>query len=178
MEFSLTRCFEILERTPTVLRTLLHGLPDDWVMQNEGEKTWSPYDIVGHLIHGERTDWIARARIILSDGPQKTFTPFDRFAMFDESKGKSLSQLLDEFESLRTENLRTLRSLGITPEQFSRTAQHPSLGQVTMRNLLATWTVHDLNHLHQMTRVMAKQYKSEVGPWVQFLGVMHCGESK
>lgn len=178
MDLSLPRCFEILERTPVVLRSLLHGLTDDWVMQNEGENSWSPYDIVGHLVHGEKTDWIARARIILSDGPQKTFTPFDRFAMFSESKGKSLNQLLDEFESLRAENLRTLGSFNITSEKLDRTAQHPSLGLVTMRNLLATWTVHDLNHLHQMTRVMAKQYKTEVGPWVEYLGVMHCGAAK
>lgn len=177
MNLSLPHCLEILERTPAVLRSILHGLSDEWVMQNEGEKSWSPYDIVGHLIHGERTDWIARMRIILSDGPEKTFTPFDRFAMFEESKGKSLSQLLDEFASLRADNLRTFRSYGITPEQFNRTAQHPTLGVVTMKNLLATWTVHDLNHIHQMTRVMAKQYKSEVGPWVQYLGVMHCGVS-
>jgi hypothetical protein len=172
MEFDLAAATAILERTPPTLRALLHGLPDAWTSPNEGPDTWSPYDIVGHLIHGERTDWIPRARIIL-DRTGQPFERFDRFAQFRESRGKTLAQLLDEFDSARTRNLETLREWRLTDAELDLPGTHPELGAVTLRQLLATWAAHDLNHLHQMARVMAVQYRDAVGPWRQYLGVMH-----
>jgi len=173
MNFDLNNSLAILRRTPDVLETLLKDLPEPWTMHNEGGKSWSPYDVVGHLIHGEKTDWIARTKIVLFEGPEKTFTPFDRFAQFKDSQGKTLNQLLAEFRTLRLANLKTLEGFKITDEMLDKTAQHPSLGKVTLRNLLATWTAHDLNHIYQIVRVMAKHYKTEVGPWSQYLRLVN-----
>ncbi|HEX2896999.1 MAG TPA: DinB family protein [candidate division Zixibacteria bacterium] len=173
MNFDLNQALAILRRTPDVLETLLKDLPEPWTMQNEGGKSWSPYDVIGHLIHGEKTDWIDRTKIVLFEGPDKTFTPFDRFAQFQESQGKSLNQLLAEFRTLRLANLKTLEGFKITADMLDKTAMHPSLGKVTLRNLLATWTAHDLNHIYQIVRVMAKHYKTEVGPWSQYLRLVN-----
>ena len=166
MKFTLEKSYEILERTPTVLRSLLSGLSDDWIMNNEGPETFSPYDVIGHLIHGEKTDWRDRTIMILEHGTEKTFIPFDRFAQFEASKGKSLTNLLDDFEKLRGESIKWLRSLNLTEEEFDKKGVHPALGQVTLRQLLSTWVIHDLTHIAQITRVMAKQYKDEIGPWI------------
>jgi hypothetical protein len=171
LKFDLEKSILILERTPAVLEQLLRGLPDDWVMHNEGGDTWSPYDIMGHLIHGERTDWMTRAKMIL-DGQHKTFPVFDRTAMFEESKGKSLADLLAEFKSVRAENLKTLRSLNLSGKDFDKTGMHPRFGKVTLSQLLSTWTIHDLTHLAQISRVMAKQYKEEIGPWLEFFRIV------
>jgi hypothetical protein len=178
-EFSLTDAVAVLTRTPATLNALLRGLPNTWVMSNEGRSSegkdsWSAFDIVGHLIAGERTDWMPRARIILQNGESRPFDPFDRFAQQRESQGKSLEQLLDEFARLRAENLAALRTLNLKPEDFSRRGRHPALGVVTLSELLATWAVHDLTHLHQLSRVMAHQYRDAVGPWSAYLGVLHC----
>ena len=172
MEFELAKGVAVLERTPATLRALLSGLPDDWTAPNEGPDTWSPYDIVGHLIHGERTDWIARAEIVLAQEPERRFTPFDRFAQFRDSQGKSLAQLLDEFAHLRAKNLETMRGWRLTERQLDLEGEHPELGRVTLRQLLATWVAHDLGHLSQITRVMAKQYRDAVGPWRKYLTIM------
>lgn len=173
MKFSLDKSYEILERTPSVLRTLLTGLSDDWIMNNEGPETFSPYDVIGHLIHGEKTDWRDRTIMILEHGTAKSFVPFDRFAQFEASKGKSLTTLLDEFEKIRATNLAWLKSLNLTEEDFDKMGSHPSLGQVTLHQLLSTWVIHDLTHIAQVTRVMAKQYKDEIGPWLEFFRIMN-----
>jgi hypothetical protein len=170
MEFHLEEGIDILRRTPETLRVMLKDLPPAWATNNEGENTWSPYDVVGHLIHGEEADWIPRARIILEHGEAQAFTPFDRFAQFEKSKGKSLNELLDEFASLRQNNLAALADLHLTPEQLSLPGKHPELGNVTLGQLLATWAAHDLTHLHQVSRVMAHQYREVVGPWTRYLG--------
>jgi hypothetical protein len=172
MEFSLEGTIALLAHTPVALNALLRGLPDAWTLANEGENTWSAFDILGHLIHGERTDWIPRTKIILQSSEAQTFTPFDRLAQQRESKGKSLPQLLDEFAVLRDENLRELRSLNLL--DLERLGRHPSLGRVTLSQLLAAWVVHDLSHLHQISRVFAHQYRDAVGPWSVYLGVLHC----
>ena len=172
MKFDLQKSILILQRTPAVLESLLRDLPDDWVMPNEGENTFSPFDVVGHLLHGEKTDWMARLRIILSDGPDKAFTPYDRFAQLEESRGKTINQLLDEFKALRAANMEVLMSISFQPADFDRTGIHPKFGPVTLRHLLSTWTVHDLSHIAQITRVMCKQYKEEVGPWIEFLPIL------
>lgn len=172
VDFSIPKSIAILERTPAVLRSLLIDLPDEWTMHNEGGETWSPYDIVGHYIHGEKTDWIPRMRIILSDKDNKIFEPFDRFAQFEQSRGKTLTQLLDDFAVLRNKNLDILRSAGITEKMLEKTGVHPAFGTVTLRQLLATWVAHDLNHIGQIARVMATQYKEQIGPWVEFLGIL------
>ena len=172
MKFDSNRSYEILERTPVVLRTLLDGLNDEWLMNNEGPDTFSPFDVLGHLIHGEKTDWVIRARIILAAGIPEPFEPWDRFAQFEASKGKTLHQLLDEFTALRKENLSWLRSLRLSEKDLDKTGLHPSLGEVSLRNLLATWVVHDLTHIAQVTRVMAKQYKEEIGPWTEFFRIL------
>lgn len=171
MEFDLNKTFEILERTPKVLNELLPDLSGDWTKNNEGDDTWSPYDIIGHLIHGEHTDWMGRLNIILSDG-DKHFIPFDRTAMFKESEGKSLHQLLDEFSELRINNLEKLRSLKLSEDDLNRTGIHPAFGEVTLKQLLSTWTIHDLTHIAQITRVMAKQYKEAIGPWIAYFRVL------
>lgn len=172
MDFDLANGTTVLERTPATLRVLLSGLPEGWTVANEGPDTWSPYDVVGHLVHGERTDWIPRAQIILAQDTGRSFTPYDRFAQFRESQGKTLAQLLDELADLRAKNLATLRGWRLTDAQLSLEARHPELGAVTMRQLLATWVAHDLGHLSQITRVMAKQYRDAIGPWRRYLGIM------
>jgi hypothetical protein len=172
MDFDLTTGIAVLDRTPRTLRAMLAGLPPAWTDATEGPETWSPYDIVGHLIHGERTDWIPRAEIILAQGPQRRFTPFDRFAQLRESRGKSLAELLDEFARLRAENVATLEGWGLTEAQLALEGEHPELGPVTLRQLLATWVAHDLEHLAQTARVMAKQYREAVGPWRAYLPLM------
>lgn len=173
MNFGLDKSYEILERTPSVLRTLLSGLSDDWIMNNEGPDTFSPYDVVGHLIHGDKTDWRDRTVMILEHGTEKTFVPFDRFGQFEASKGKSLATLLDEFEKLRSDRLTWLKSLKLNEDDFDKRGTHPDLGEVTLRQLLSTWVIHDLTHIAQITRVMAKQYKSEIGPWIEYFRIMN-----
>jgi DinB family protein len=173
-EFKLDETIAVLTRTPATLDALLRGLPESWVRSNEGKDTWSAFDIVGHLIVGERTDWMPRARIILKSGEARPFDPFDRFAQLKESQNKSLEQLLDDFTHLRRENLAALRALNLQPEDFSRRGTHPALGVVTLSQLLATWAVHDLTHVHQLSRVMAHQYRDAVGPWSAYLGVLQC----
>lgn len=173
MEFKLQQAIEILERTPIVVETMLHGLSEDWINNNEGPQTWNAFDIVGHYIEGERTDWIPRMQIILSDRFDKSFEPFDRFAQFENSKGKTLDELLDEFKILRKQNLQTLQSTEINEEILNKTGIHPKFGSVTLRQLIASWVVHDLTHIHQLSRVMAKQYEEEVGPWKEFMGVLN-----
>jgi hypothetical protein len=172
MIYTLEKSYQILERTPSVLKTLLTDLNDEWVINNEGPDTFSPYDVIGHLIHGEKTDWAARTKIILEFGLSKPFTPWDRFAQYEESKDKTLRQLLNEFEIVRKENLSWLKSLKLTEADLEKKGMHPKLGEVTLRNLLATWVVHDLTHLAQITRVMAKQYKEEMGPWPEFFRIL------
>src|SRR5215213_9329619 len=172
MDFDLTDGIAILERTPHALRAMLAGLPAAWTDADEGPETWSPYVIVGHLIHGERTDWMARARIILAQGPERRFEPYDRFAQFHESQGRSLAGLLDELERLRAENLATLAGWRLTDAQLALEGEHPEFGAVTLRQLLATWVAHDLGHVTQIARVMAKQYRDAVGPWRAYLPVM------
>jgi len=172
MKFNLPQAIEVLERTPIVLDTLLHGLSTEWTTNNEGGDTWSPYDVMGHLIHGEKTDWTQRMEIILSQGDNKTFASFDRFAQFEESKGKTLTQLLDEFKTAKQYNLAILKSKNLTGSDLTKTGTHPMFGTVTLEQLLATWVAHDLNHIAQISRVMAKQYKEEVGPWIEYLRIL------
>jgi len=172
MNFSLSKSIEILERTPAVLFAMLQNISADWTSNNEGGESWSVYDIVGHLIHGEKTDWIPRMEIILSDKPEKKFELFGRFAQFEESKGKTLPQLLDEFKQLRTKNIEQLLSKKLTLKNLEEKGIHPAFGEITLAQLLSTWTVHDLNHIAQISRVMAKQYKPEVGPWVEYLKIL------
>jgi len=172
MNFSVSSSLEILFHTPLVLEALLKDLSDEWIYGNEGENTWSPFDIVGHLIHGEKTDWMSRLEIILDGDPDKRFKPFDRFAQFEDSQGKSLEELLSQFKSLREINLEKLKSINITDKMLDYTGVHPDFGKVTLRELLSTWVVHDLGHISQISRVMAKQYKGEVGPWMEYLPVL------
>ena len=182
-EFSLADPTAVLTRTPATLNAMLRGLPDIWVCGNEGKDTWSPYDIVGHLIIADRTDWMPRARIILENGEARPFDPFDRFAQIrmketrmKESQGKppQIDQLLDDFARLRSESLAALQALNLQPEDLTRRGTHPALGAVTLSQLLATWAVHDLTHVHQLSRVMAHQYRDAVGPWTAYLGVLQC----
>lgn len=174
MEHNLQHTISLLSRTPTALNALLRDLPETWTFSNEGGNSWNAFDVVGHLIHGERTDWMPRAKMILQHGETRAFEPFDRWAQARESQGKSLPQLLDEFARLRSENLDELRALNLRHEDFERRGQHPALGAVKLSELLATWAVHDLTHLHQISRVMAHQYREAVGPWSAYLGVMKC----
>lgn len=173
MKFSLTKSIEILERTPETLSLFLRDLSEDWTSQNEGGESWTVYDIIGHLIHGEKTDWMIRAELILSDETDKQFIPFDRFAQFKNSKGKSLASLLTEFSELRKANLEKLRKLNIEKDDLEKTGIHPVFGSVTLSQLLSAWVVHDLNHLAQIARVMAKQYQEQVGPWTAFLKIVN-----
>jgi DinB superfamily len=172
MKWELEDVTEILRRTPSTLDSLLRDLPDPWAVHNEGPETWSPYDVVGHLIHGEETDWIPRAKMILEHGETRPFEPFDRVAMFEKSKGKSIAELLDTFARLRAENLRELQQLNLTEDLLQKRGLHPELGIVTLKQLLATWVVHDLGHIRQVVRVMAKQYREEVGPWNAYLSIL------
>ena len=171
---NLRHTISLLTRTPAALDALLRGLPDTWTFRNEGANTWSAFDVLGHLIHGERTDWMPRARMILQFGESQTFESFDRLGHVPESQGKSLDQLLDEFARLRSENLRQLRALNLRQEDLARRGRHPALGVVTLSQLLATWAAHDLTHLHQISRIMAHQYRETVGPWSAYLGVLQC----
>ncbi len=174
MNFKVSQAIEVLTRTPSVLTGMLGGLSDEWVHSNYGPKTFSPYDVVGHLIHGERTDWIPRLRIILEQGERRPFDPFDRYAMYRDSQGKSMGELLTEFATLRESNIRILTGLELSADQLELRGLHPELGSVVVRQLLATWVVHDLNHTHQIAKSMAYQYREEVGPWrayVPFLSV-------
>jgi hypothetical protein len=173
-EFSLAEATEVLTRTPATVNTLLRGLPSGWVRCNEGKDSWTAFDIVGHLIVGERTDWMPRVLIVLENGEARPFDPFDRFAQLKESQDKSMEQLLDDFARLRTENLAALRALNLQPGDLTRRGRHPALGVVTLSELLATWVVHDLTHMHQLSRVMAHQYRDAVGPWRAYLGVLQC----
>lgn len=161
-----------LSRTPQILSHLLDGLPDSLIYANEGPDTWSPYDVVGHLIHGDKTDWIPRLRICLSDSTDKTFQPFDRFAQFEDSKDKTLQDLLSAFEQIRTENITALKEMNLRDEDYQRTATHPALGEVNLRQLLTTWVVHDLDHIYQVSRVLAYQFKDNVGPWKAYLRIV------
>jgi hypothetical protein len=172
MQFDIQMALPILERTPQVIEALLYGLPDEWVLRNEGPDTWNAYDVVGHLIHGEKEDWITRMQIILGEG-DKHFKPFNRTAMFEASKGKTLNQLLDEFKSLRKDNLLQLQAVNFSEELLNRTGIHPKFGTVTLKQLLSTWVVHDLTHINQITRVLGKQYEEAVGPWKEFLGILN-----
>lgn len=174
MKHNLQDTIALLTRTPAALDALLRDLPETWTFGNEGEDTWTAFDVVGHLIHGERTDWIPRARIVLQFGDTRPFESFDRLGHVRESQGKSMGQLLDEFARLRSENLRQLRALNLRQEDLELRGRHPSLGVVTLSELLATWAAHDLTHLHQVSRVMAQQYREAVGPWSAYLGVMQC----
>jgi hypothetical protein len=174
MKQNLEDTISLLSRTPATLNALLRDLPQEWTLRNEGGDSWSAFDIVGHLIHGERTDWMPRARMILEFGEAKPFEPFDRLGQVRESEGKSLPQLLDEFARLRSEKIAELHGLRLQPQDFERRGLHPALGPVTLSQLLATWAAHDLTHLHQISRVMAYQYRDAVGPWSKYLGVMHC----
>jgi uncharacterized damage-inducible protein DinB len=174
MHQTLDHTIALLARTPATLDALLRDLPETWTLQNEGETTWSAYDVIGHLIHGERTDWMPRAKRILEFGDTLAFEPFDRLAQNRESQGKTLPQLLDEFAELRAQNLAELRDMNLTAAEMPRRGRHPALGTVTLSELLATWAAHDLTHLHQISRILAHQYREAVGPWSKFLGVLQC----
>jgi hypothetical protein len=172
MEFKVHEALPILERTPLVVSLLLGNLPDSWIYQNEGGETWTPFDVIGHYIHGEKTDWIPRMNIIL-DEEDKHFVPFDRFAQFRESEGKTLDQLLDEFADLRKDNVRKLRRVQLDEETLSKKGIHPQFGEVSLKELLSSWVVHDLTHISQISRVMAKQYEEAVGPWKAYMGILN-----
>ena len=174
MEQNLENTISLLARTPATLNALLRDLPDAWTLRNEGENTWSAFDVVGHLIHADRTDWMTRAKTVMQFGPAQPFPPFDRWGHIRESQGKSLGELLDDFARLRSENLHELRSLKLEPQDLERCGQHPALGSVTLSELLATWAAHDLTHLHQISRILAGQYRQAVGPWSVYLGVLQC----
>ena len=174
MQHNLQDTISLLARTPAALNALLRDLPETWTLRNEGGETWSAFDIIGHLIHGERTDWMPRTKMILQFGETKSFEPFDRWGQERESKAKSLAQLLDEFARLRSENLNELRGLNLRSQDLEKRGRHPALGVVTLSQLLATWAAHDLTHLHQISRVMAHQYREAVGPWSAYLGVLQC----
>lgn len=178
MNFDILRSTEVLSATPPTLRAMVGSLSSEWIRSEVEDATevqdrkWHVYDVVGHLIHAEETDWIPRARIILAQGDDPTFEPFDRFAMFENSKGKSLRQLLDDFEKRREESLDTLRSWDLSEAQLDLEANHPELGKVTLRHLLATWVVHDLTHLRQIVTIMAKRYTEDVGVWKEYLSIL------
>jgi uncharacterized damage-inducible protein DinB len=175
MEQSLERTMAVLERTPAALDAMLRGLREEWTRTNEGDGTWSAFDVVVHLIHCEHDDWVRRARVILESGGEvREFPQFDRWGEIRESQSIALSKLLDRFAAVRTENLRTVREWDLSAEQLAMRGKHPALGEVTLAQLMATWAAHDLNHLHQISRVMAHQYREAVGPWLDFMGVMKC----
>lgn len=172
MDFQIDQAAEVLERTPSTLRAMLSGVSEPWVRNNYGEKTFSPFDVVGHLIHGERTDWIPRARIILEHGEARPFEPFDRYAMYEDSRGRTMAELLSTFESLRRQNLGALRAMGLGPKQLGARGTHPELGAVTLRDLLAAWVCHDLNHIAQISKAMAHQYRDQVGSWRAYMSIL------
>jgi uncharacterized damage-inducible protein DinB len=172
MNFELDGAQEILRSTPVTLRALLAGLSDPWITARRSTDEWSALDVVGHLIHGERTDWLPRLRHVLEHGESRPFEPFDRFAQFQHSQGKTIADLLNEFDTLRRQNVDALVQLDLTPAQLDLRGTHPELGTVTVRQLLATWVVHDLAHLAQIARGLALEYSAEVGPWKAYLGVL------
>lgn len=172
MDFELDRGMEILERTPSVFRALLGGLPQAWTAPNEGPETFSAFDNLGHLVHLERSDWMTRARITLAQGADRTFAPVDRFAQYRESQGKTVAELLDDFDRLRAENLAALRGWALTEDALALEGVHPAFGAVTLRQLLSAWVAHDLGHIAQTSRVMAKQYRDAVGPWRAYLPIL------
>ena len=172
MNLNIEKAIEILERTPLIIENYLTGLSSTWTQCNEGENTWSAYDIVGHLVIGEKTDWMTRMQIILKEGGDKRFEPFNRFAQFEDSKGKTLGQLVKEFKELRESNIATLRSLNLKEASLQKKGIHPHFGEVTLAQLLSTWVVHDLGHISQISRVMAKHYKEDVGPWKEYLPIL------
>ena len=174
MEHNLEYTMSLLKRIPATLDALLRDMPEVWTLRNEGEDTWSAFNVLGHLIHAERTDWMPRVRIVLQSGETRNFEPFGRREHLRQNQGRSLDQLLDDFALLRQNSLTELRALKLLQEDFQRTARHPVLGIVTLSELLATWAAHDLTHLHQISRVMAHQYREAVGPWRKYLGVLHC----
>lgn len=174
MTHNLDHSIALLARTPAALDALLRGLPDSLTLRNEGENTWSPFDIIGHLIHCERTDWLPRTKWLLQYGDTQPFPPFDRFGHVRGSQGKTLPQLLDEFAQLRSKNLAELRAMNLQSGDLARPGLHPALGQLTLSDLIAAWATHDLNHIHQLSRVMATQYRDSIGPFTKFMGVMHC----
>ena len=173
MQVDLKQTVSLLERTPLMMCALLEGISEELIRSNEGPGTWSAFDVLGHLIHGEKTDWIPRAKIILQEGENRPFDPFDREAMLETSKGKTLAELLEEFDRLRKENLETIRTMNLSPSDYARKGMHPALGSVTLGELLATWVVHDLDHLTQVLRVTAKYFGSAVGPWEAYLSVLN-----
>ena len=172
MEFTVPEAVAVLSRTPGTLRALLEGLPEDWLEANEGPDTFSPRDVLGHLIHGEKTDWVPRIKLILADGGPGTFVPFDRFGFQAAIRGRPTSELLAELATLRTATLAYLQGLSLTAAQLSLTGRHPELGMTTLEQLLATWAVHDLNHIGQVVRVLSKRYVDTVGPWKPFLRIL------
>ncbi|MFC1556047.1 DinB family protein [candidate division KSB1 bacterium] len=172
MEFNFEHCIDILSRTPDVIGELLSDIPGEWADSNEGEGTWSPYENVAHFIHGEHEDWLPRLKIILEHGDKNPFTPFDPQAFPSFCEGKTLSELLDEFEKLRLENIEELRKLNLKEEDFQKTGAHPEFGPVSIQQLIATWAVHDLSHIAQIARVMAKQFTEETGPWAAYLPIL------
>ncbi|HKT52576.1 MAG TPA: DinB family protein [Candidatus Angelobacter sp.] len=174
MDHNLEDTIALLARTPAALNAFLRDLPESWTYSNEGDETWSVFDVVGHLIHAERTDWLPRANMILEYGDTRSFAPFDRGGHAHVTQGKSLAHLLDEFARVRSENLEKLRAKKLTSPDLARRGSHPALGSVTLAQLLATWAAHDLTHLHQISRIMAGQYRNAVGPWERYLGVMQC----
>lgn len=172
MKFQIEQAIEILAQTPVTVKSLLGNLSDDWIENDANSEIWSPFDIVGHLIHGEETDWIPRAEIILAQGENPTFEPFDRFAQFETSKGKNLNELLETFAGLRTKSLETLREMNLTAEKLKLKGMHPELGEVTLEQLIATWAVHDLTHIKQLVTVLASKYAENVGVWRQYLSIL------
>lgn len=172
MNLQLSEAIQILERTPGLLNQMLRGLPEAWLRATEGDQTWSCYAVVGHLIHGELTDWVPRIRIITDHGEIRTFDPFDRLAQFDEDRARPLDTLLDRFKELREQNLTALLEMRLSPIDLGRTGVHPALGTVTLGQLISAWVVHDLSHLSQIYRVLAKQYAAEVGPWKAYLRIL------
>jgi hypothetical protein len=173
MNFQISKTIEILSQTPATSKSLLGNLSDDWVYASFGENTWNAFDIIGHYIHGEETDWIPRAEIILAQGESVTFESFDRFAQFEISKGKTLNELLGTFSELRQQNLETLKSLNLTDNQLKLKGIHPELGEVTLEQLLATWAVHDLTHIRHISIILAKQYAENVGVWKEYLTILN-----
>ena len=173
MKYSVEAAIELLERTPGVLEAMLRGLSDQWMYANEGEDTWSPFQVVGHLIEGERNDWIPRCQIVLSDSENKTFKPFDRHSQEEWIKGKCIEDLLETFRDHREQNIQILRSFQLNEEKLNRTGIHPAFGEVTLRQHLSTWMAHDQSHLAQIARVLAKQYRDECGPWTEYLPILN-----
>ena len=173
MKFDIDKSIDILNRTPYVLEAMLEDLSSEWLHNNEGGDSWSPYTILGHLIHGEKTDWIPRARVILSGEDNKPFIPFDRFAQLEKDQDVPIAELLLEFRDLRSKNIEELKAMNLNEDKLSMTGVHPELGEVQLKELISTWTVHDLGHISQISRVMASQYSSEVGPWSQYLTILH-----